>query len=130
MFFKGVLLEDPHNILEKPGKNSRIARRIPFTGVEEIVEMEAILEEYIQEAIEAEKAGLEVEIEEKKEHIPEEFQTKLDENPDLKAAFYDLTPGRQRGYILYFSDAKQSKTRRPRVEKYIPKILDGKGMRE
>ena len=130
MFFKGVLLEDPHNILEKPGKNSRIARRIPFTGVEEIVEMEAILEEYIQEAIEAEKAGLEVEIEENKEPIPEEFQTKLDENPDLKAAFYDLTPGRQRGYILYFSDAKQSKTRRRRVEKYIPKILDGKGMRQ
>lgn len=130
MFFKGVLLEDPEGILEKPGKNSRIARRIPFTSVQEVIEMEPILKEYIEEAIEAEKAGLEVDVEKKKEPIPEEFQQKLDENPDLKAAFNDLTPGRQRGYILYFSDAKQSKTRTQRVEKYIDKIMDGKGLRE
>ncbi|MBN2731287.1 MAG: YdeI/OmpD-associated family protein [Balneolaceae bacterium] len=130
MFFKGVLLEDPEGILEKPGKNSRIARRIPFTSVQEVIEMEPILKEYIEEAIEAEKAGLEVDVEKKKEPIPEEFQQKLDENPDLKVAFNDLTPGRQRGYILYFSDAKQSKTRTRRVEKYSDKILDGKGLRE
>lgn len=130
MFFKGVLLEDPEGILEKPGKNSRIARRIPFTGVQEIVEIEPAIKTYIQEAIEAEKAGLEVDVEEETEPIPQEFQKKLDENPDLKAAFEALTPGRQRGYILYFSDAKQSKTRKRRVEKYVDKILDGKGLRE
>ncbi len=130
MFFKGVLLDDPEDVLEKPGKNSRIARRISFTEVQKIVEMEPILKSYIDEAIEVEKAGLEVDVEEKKEPIPEEFQQKLDENPDLKTAFDELTPGRQRGYLLYFSDAKQSKTRVRKVEKYIPKILDGKGLRE
>lgn len=130
MFFKGVLLEDPNDVLEKPGENSRIARRIPFTSVQEIVDMESIIKAYIQEAIEAEKAGLEVNTEEKKEPIPDEFQKKLDENPDLKTAFDELTPGRQRGYILYFSDAKQSKTRARRVQKYTDKILNGKGLRE
>lgn len=130
MFFKGVLLEDPNDILEKPGENSRIARRIPFTSVQEIVEMEPILKSYIDEAIEAEKAGLEVDVEEKTEAIPEELQKKLDENPDLKTAFEALTPGRQRGYILHFSGAKQSKTRERRVEKCIPKILNGKGLHE
>lgn len=130
MFFKGVLLEDPEDVLEKPGENSRIARRIRSTGVREIIEMESILKAYIREAIEAEKAGLEVDLEEKQEPVPEEFQKKLDENPDLKAAFEALTPGRQRGYILYFSDAKQSKTRERRVEKHVDKILQGKGLRE
>lgn len=130
MFFKGVLLEDPQDILEKPGKNSRIARRILFTDIQEIVDMESILKSYINEAIEVEKAGLEVDVEKEREPVPEEFQKKLDENADLKAAFNDLTPGRQRGYLLYFSDAKQSKTRKRRVEKYIDKILKGKGLRE
>ena len=130
MFFKGVLLKDPKDILEKPGANSRIARRVSFSSVQEIAEMEPVLKSYIHEAIEAEKAGLEVEIENKKEPIPEELQMKLDEDPELKSAFDDLTPGRQRGYILHFSDAKQSKTRKRRVEKYIDKILDGKGLRE
>lgn len=130
MFFKGVLLEDPQGILEKPGKNSRIARRISFKDFQEIAEMESILESYINEAIEAEETGLKVDVEEKREPIPEEFQKKLDENPALKTAFEALTPGRQRGYILYFSDAKQSKTRKRRVEKYIDKILNGKGLRE
>ncbi len=130
MFFKGVLLDDPDGVLEKPGENTRVARRISFTSIEEIVEIDSILKSYIDEAIEAEKAGLEVDVENKKEPIPEDFQKKLDENPDLKAAFDDLTPGRQRSYILYFSDAKKSKTRERRVEKYIPKIFDGKGLRE
>lgn len=130
MFFKGVLLEDPRGVLEKPGENSRVARRISFTGVQEIIETESILKSYINEAIEAEKAGLEVNLEEKSEPVPEEFQKKLYENSALKTAFEELTPGRQRGYILYFSDATQSKTRKHRVEKYIDKILDGKGLRE
>lgn len=130
MFFKGVLLEDPRGVLEKPGENSRVVRRISFTGVQEIIEMELILKSYLNEAIEAEKAGLEVNLEEKSEPVPEEFQKKLDENPALKTSFEELTPGRQRGYILYFSDAKQSKTRQRRVEKYIDKILNGKGLRE
>lgn len=130
MFFKGVLLKDPEGVLEKPGKHSRIARRISFTSVQEIVEMDHLLKTFIEEAIEAEKAGLEVDVEGKTEPIPDEFQKKLDENSDLKTAFNDLTPGRQRGYILYFADAKQSKTRKRRVEKYIRKILDGKGLRE
>lgn len=130
MFFKGTLLEDPEGILEKPGENSRVARRILFTSVEEVAEMESVLKAYVHEAKEVERAGLEVELEEKKVPIPEEFQEKLDENPALKTAFEKLTPGRQRGYLLYFSGAKQSKTRLRRVEKYIPKILDGKGLRE
>lgn len=130
MFFKGVLLEDPDGVLEKPGENSRVARRIRFTSIEKIVEMEPILKSYIAEAIEAEKAGLEVDTEEKKEPIPEELQTKFKENPDFKTAFEALTPGRQRGYLLYFSDAKQSKTRKRRVEKYMDKIFSGKGLRE
>jgi uncharacterized protein YdeI (YjbR/CyaY-like superfamily) len=130
MFFKGVLLEDPNDVLEKPGENSRVARRISFTSVQEIIELESILKTYIYEAIEVEKAGLEVDLEEKPEPIPEELQKKLDENPDLKAAFEELTPGRQRGYILYISDAKQTKTRERRIEKYIPKILEGKGLHD
>lgn len=130
MFFKGVLLKDPQNMLEKPGENSRVARRVSFTSVQEVVEMEPIVKTYIDEAIEVEKNGLEVDIEEKSEPVPEELQKKLDENPALKTAFEALTPGRQRGYILYFSGAKQSKTRARRVEKYIPKILDGQGFHD
>lgn len=130
MFFKGVLLKDPDDVLEKPGEHSKVARRIPFTGVQEIAEMEPLLKSYIHEAIEAEKAGLEVEITEKTEPVPEEFQRKLDENPTLKTAFDALTPGRKRGYILHFSGAKKSETRKRRVEKCIPKILDGKGLHD
>lgn len=130
MFFKGVLLEDPDEVLEKPGSNSRIARRVSFTDVQEIVKIESILTSYIKEAIEVERAGLEVNLEEKKEPIPKEFKQKLEENPDLKSAFEALTPGRQRGYLLYFLDAKQSKTRKRRIEKYVDKILDGKGLHD
>ena len=130
MFFKGVLLEDPEDILVKPGPNTRAARRAEFTNVRDIVEMEPVLKAYIDEAIEVEKAGLEVEFEEESEPIPDEFQEKLDEMPALKTAFEALTPGRQRAYLLYFSGAKQSKTRASRVERYVQKILDGKGMRD
>lgn len=130
MFFKGTLLDDPENILEKPGKNSRIARRIAFTNSEEIAKLEPVIKEYLQEAIQAEKDGLEVEVKKKKEPIPEELQTKFKEYPEFKTAFENLTPGRQRGYLLHFSSAKQSKTRTRRIEKYIPKIIDGKGINE
>ena len=128
LFCKGALLNDPKGILKKFGWQA--ARRIPFTNVREIVEMEPILKAYIHEAIEAEKAGLEVKFKKNPEPIPEELQKKLDEIPALKAAFDALTPGRQRAYILYFSGAKQSKTRESRVEKCMPQILNGKGLND
>ena len=126
MFCKGALLKDPKAILKEFGWQA--ARRILFTNVREIVEMEPTLKAYIHEAIEAEKAGLEVNFKKNPEPIPEEFQNKLDEIPALKTAFEALTPGRQRGYILYFSGAKQSKTRESRVEKCMRQILSGKGL--
>ncbi|SET51726.1 Uncharacterized conserved protein YdeI, YjbR/CyaY-like superfamily, DUF1801 family [Salinibacillus kushneri] len=119
MFFKGVLLKDTKDILIKPGENSQAQRQIRFTNVQEIVEMETILKTYINEAIEVEKAGLEVNYKQTSEFIiPEELQNKFDEIPALKTAFEALTPGRQRAYVLYFSKAKQSKTRVSRIEKY------------
>ena len=130
LFCKGALLNDPNGILKKPGENTQAARRIPFTNVREIVEMEPILKAYIYEAIEAEKAGLEVNFKKNPEPIPKEFQNKLDEIPALKTAFDALTPGRQRAYILYFSAPKQSKTRESRVEKCMQQILNGKGLND
>ena len=126
LFCKGALLNDPDGVLKTFGWQA--ARRIPFTNVREIVEMEPILKAYIYEAIEAEKAGLEVNFKKNPEPIPEELQNKLDEIPALKTAFDALTPGRQRGYILYFSGAKQSKTRELRIEKCMQQILKGKGL--
>jgi uncharacterized protein YdeI (YjbR/CyaY-like superfamily) len=125
---KGALLNDPNGILKKFGWQA--ARRIPFTNVREIVEMEPILKAYIYEAIEAEKAGLKVNLKKNPEPIPEELQYKFDEIPALKTAFDALTPGRQRAYILYFTAAKQSKTRASRVEKCIQQILNGKGLND
>jgi uncharacterized protein YdeI (YjbR/CyaY-like superfamily) len=130
-FFKGALLKDADKILVKPGENSQAARVVKFTGVQKIVEMEKILKEYIKEAIEVEKAGLKVKFKDVSEFdLPEEFQTRLDEFPHLKIAFAALTPGRQKGYILYFSQPKQSKTRTARIEKCMPKILIGKGLHD
>jgi len=128
LFCKGALLNDAKGILKKFGWQA--ARRIPFTGVREIVKMELILKAYIHEAIEVEKAGLKVNFKQNPEPIPEEFQNKLGESPALKTAFEALTPGRQRGYILYFSGAKQSKTRESRVEKCMRRILNGKGLND
>ena len=130
LFFKGALLNDAKGILIQQTKNVQAARQIRFTTVLEIVEMEPILKAYICEAIDAEKAGLKVRLKKKPEPIPEELQDKLDEIPVLKAAFDGLTPGRQRGYILYFSAAKQSKTRASRVKKCMPQILKGKGLND
>ena len=126
LFCKDALLKDRHGVLKKFGWQA--ARRIPFTNVREIVEMEPILKAYLYEA--KEKAGLKVNLKKNPEPIPEELQNKLDEIPALKAAFAALTPGRQRGYILYFSGAKQSKTRESRVEKCMQQILNGKGLND
>ena len=131
LFHKGALLQDAHGILIQQTENVQAARQIRFTNVQEIVEMEAILKAYIYEAIEVEKAGLEVNFKKNTEFIiPEELQNKFDEIPALKTAFEALTPGRQRAYILYFSQPKQSKTRQSRVEKYMQQILNGKGLND
>jgi uncharacterized protein YdeI (YjbR/CyaY-like superfamily) len=131
LFFKGALLKDPKGILIQQTENVQAARQVRFSDVREIVKLEPILKAYIHEAIEAEKAGLEVSYKKTSEFkIPEEFQNKLDENPALKTAFKALTPGRQRGYILYFSAPKQSKTRESRIEKCKRQILNGKGLND
>ncbi|MCY8997153.1 YdeI/OmpD-associated family protein [Bacillus inaquosorum] len=128
LFHKGALIKDD---LIQQTENVQAARQIRFTNVQEIVEMETILKAYIHEAIEVEKAGLEVDFKKDTEYkIPEELQNKFDQIPALKAAFEALTPGRQRAYILYFSQAKQSKTRESRIEKYMEKILNGKGLKD
>jgi len=129
LFFKGALLNDANGILIQQTENVQAARQIRFTNVREIVKMKPILKAYIYEAIEVEKAGLKVNLKKTTEFkIPEEFQNKLDEIPSLKTAFYALTPGRQRAYILYFSQPKQSKTRESRVGKCMQQILNGKGL--
>jgi len=131
LFFKGALLKDPNRILIQQTENVQSARQIRFTNLREIVEMKPILKAYIQEAIELEKAGLKVKLKKTSDFkVPQEFQKKLDESPALKKAFAALTPGRQRGYLFYFSAAKQSKTREARVEKCIPQILQGKGLED
>jgi len=129
LFFKGALLNDAKGILIQQTKNVQAARQIRFTNVQEIVKMKPILKAYIYEAIEVEKAGLKVPLKKTTEFkLPEEVQNKLDKIPALKTAFNALTPGRQRAYILYFSQPKQSKTRESRVEKCMQQILNGKGL--
>ena len=129
LFFKGALLKDARGILVQQTENVQAARQIRFNSVREIIALEPILKAYILEAIEVEKAGLKVPLKKTTEFtVPEEFKKKLDEDPALKSAFEALTPGRQRGYLLYFSSAKQSKTRESRVEKWMPQILKGKGL--
>ncbi len=129
LFMKGALMGDPNGILIQQTENVQSGRQIRFTNVKEIVKMKATLKAYIYEAIEIEKAGLKVEMKKTTEYaMPEEFEIKLKEKPALKAAFKALTPGRQRGYLYYFSQPKLAKTRVARVEKYIPHILAGKGV--
>ena len=129
LFFKGALLPDPEGILVTQTENVQAARQIRFISVQEILEMEAVLKAYIFEAIKVEKAGLKVDFKKTTEfNMPEEFLRKLEQNPALMTAFEALTPGRQRGYLLYFSAAKQSKTRDSRIEKYTQQILEGKGL--
>jgi uncharacterized protein YdeI (YjbR/CyaY-like superfamily) len=129
LFFKGVLLADPKHILIQQTENVQAGRQIRFTNLREIVRMKPTLKAYIQEAIELEKSGAKVELKKTSEYrVPEEFQKRLKENPALKTAFAALTPGRQRGYLFYFSQPKQSKTREARIEKYMQQIFDGKGL--
>lgn len=131
LFFKGALLNDAKGILVQQTENVQAARQLRFTGVKEIVKMKPLIKTYIYEAMEVEKAGLKVELKKTTEfNMPEEFQKALNKNSTLKTAFYALTPGRQRAYLLYFSSAKQSKTREERVEKYIKQILSGKGLND
>jgi uncharacterized protein YdeI (YjbR/CyaY-like superfamily) len=131
LFFKGALLKDAKGILIQQTKNVQAARQIRFTSVREIVKLKLVLKAYIDEAIAVEKAGLKVPLKKTKEFdIPDEFQNRLNKNAALKKAFYALTPGRQRGYLLYFSAPRQSTTRESRVEKCTPQILVGKGLND
>lgn len=131
LFPKGVLLQDPEGILIQQTKNVQSARQVRFTNVREIAKLEPALKAYVYEAIEVEKAGVKVKMKKPEEFdIPKEFKNKLAKDRALKKAFEALTPGRQRGYILYFSQAKLPKTREARVEKYVKQILSGKGLED
>ncbi|MCB4808882.1 DUF1801 domain-containing protein [Tamlana sp. 62-3] len=129
-FFKGALLADEKQLLEKPGQNSQAVRLFKFTNVNDIKLIEADIKTYIFEAIEVEKAGLKVEFKKNTEQIPEELGVKFEDDPVFKLAFNNLTPGRQRGYILYFSQPKQVKTRLSRIEKCTALILNGMGLHD
>jgi len=129
LFFKGVLMKDEKGILIQQTENVQDRRQLRFKNTAEIEKLESVIREYIQEAIAIEKAGLKVVMKTTAQYqMPDEFQTVLEDMPELKKAFYSLTPGRQKAYLLYFSSAKQAKTREARIEKYIPKIMDGKGL--
>jgi len=129
LFFKGALLKDPKGILIQQTENVQAARQVRFTTVNEIVKLKATLKAYIKEAIQVEKAGVKLNLKKTSEFkMPDEFKNKLSETPGLKKAFGALTPGRQRGYLLYFSAPKQSTTREARIEKSVPQILRGKGL--
>jgi uncharacterized protein YdeI (YjbR/CyaY-like superfamily) len=129
LFMKGALLKDAEGILVQQTENVQASRQIRFTQLQDIVTKESTLKAYIKEAMDAEKAGLKVELKKTSEfNMPEEFKSVLEDMPELKTAFEALTPGRQRGYLLYFSSPKQSKTREARIEKCIQRILDGKGV--
>lgn len=131
LFFKGALLKDPKVILIQQTENVQAARQIRFTNVREIVKLKTTLKAYINEAIAVEKAGLKVNLKKTAEFtMPDEFKHKLKETPGLKTAFSALTPGRQRGYLLYFSAPKQARTRQARIEKSVPQILKGKGLND
>lgn len=129
-FFKGVLLKDPESILVAPGENSQSMRKIEFTSVAEITATQPVLRNYIGEAIEVERAGLKVSFSKSLPEYPEELVNRLDEDHEFRTAFEALTPGRQRGYVLHFSQAKQSATRASRIAKAAPRILSGKGLHD
>lgn len=129
LFHKGALLKDPKGILIQQTENVQSARQMRFTGINQIKQQKAIIKDYIKEAVAIQRSGKKVTLKETKDFsIPEELTIKLKEDKDLHNAFYALTPGRQRAYLFYFGQAKQSQTRASRIEKYVPKILDGKGI--
>ena len=130
-FFKGALLKDPEGILELPGENSFVGRQLRFTSMEQINELAPVITAYVAEAIDAERAGLTVDTSRRPElDPPEELVATFAERPDVKAAWDGLTPGRRRGYLLHFTGAKKSQTRTARIEKHVPRILEGKGMHD
>lgn len=129
LFHKGALLKDPGNILIRQTEHVQAARQVRFTGMEEVKAKEEAVRAYIREAIAIERSGAKVELKKTAAFsVPEEFQALLDNDAEIKSAFEALTPGRQRGYLLYFSSAKQAKTRESRIGKYLPKIMEGKGL--
>jgi uncharacterized protein YdeI (YjbR/CyaY-like superfamily) len=129
MFFQGAIMKDSENLLVKPGENTQAGRQMRFKSMQEMVDKATILKTYVKEAIELEKNGVKVPFKNPSEfHIPFEFQTHLEKNGPLKTAFEKLSPGRQKAYCIYFADSKQSQTRENRIEKFIPRILSGKGM--
>ncbi|ALJ04849.1 hypothetical protein APS56_06810 [Pseudalgibacter alginicilyticus] len=131
LFHKGALLDDTNNLLIQQTENLQSARQIRFRNKQEVIDLKSAIKAYVFEAIEVEKAGLEVKMKKTSEYeIPQELEEALKSNPELETAFYDLTLGRQRGYLLYFSQAKQSKTRISRIEKAKPKIFEGKGLND
>jgi len=127
-FLKGGLLEDPYQLLERPGPNSQVGRFIRFTQLTQAEEIEGKIKEYLLQAIEVERSGKKASAKPTLPVLPEELYQKFAEHSGLEAAFFALTPGRQRGYVIHFSEAKQSATRLIRIEKYLPKIFAGKGM--
>ena len=128
LFFKGGIMKDSKHLLVKMGENTQAGRQMRFENVQDILDKKSIIKDYIFEAVEIEERGEKVEIKKEATPIPEEFQIKLNENPELKSAFESLTPGRQRAYLFHFSATKQSKTREARIEKYLPNIYRGKGI--
>ena len=131
LFFKGALMDNAEGLLIQQTENVQATRQVRYTNLQGIIKSETTLKAFIYEAIEIEKAGLKVELKKPSEFkITDELQQKLDELPDFKTAFYALTPGRQRGYLLYFAQPKQAKTREARIEKCMPLIFNGKGWNE
>ncbi len=129
LFMKGALLKDAKGLLVQQTENVQSARQLRFTSLPQIVKMESTIKAYIKDAVKVEKTGLKVTLKKTTEfNMPEEFKNRLNKSPALKKAFEALTPGRQRGYLLYFSSAKQSATRESRIEKYTPQIMKGKGL--
>ena len=129
LFVKGALLGDPARVLITQTENVQAARQLRFTNVQEVLERESLLKAYLSEAIDLEKSGIKMEFKKTTDFaVPVEFQAELEGDPDLRTAFETLTPGRQRGYLLYFAGAKQSKTREARIEKCRPRILAGQGL--
>jgi len=129
LFHKGALLSDPEGILKQQTENVQSARQLRFTNLEQIEEQKSAIKEYIKEALEIEKKGEKITLKSVKDYpIPAEFQKALNESEELSTAFYALTPGRQKGYLFFFNQAKQAKTRESRIEKYYQHILDGKGI--
>jgi len=131
LFMQGALIKDPKGLLIQQSENVQAARQMRFTNIQDILKNKAAIKAYIKEAIKINKAGLKVELKKTAEYkMPLEFKAVLDDMPELKKAFKSLTPGRQRGYLLYFSAPKQAKTRESRIEKFLQQILDGKGLND